>query len=153
MDERRFDRIARRLGHGIPRRPLIAAAAATVLAALQRPQSALACKKVGKKCDKNNDCCDGARCKGDTKKKKGSAGARVVGRIATATRNASGSTPTSTAAVAATRAPPCRVVAKGLPASSCWITTSIAAPAATPVRKARFATPPLAFRSELGKRG
>jgi hypothetical protein len=71
MDERRFDRIARRLGHGIPRRPLIAAAAATVLAALQRPQSALACKKVGKKCDKNNDCCDGARCKGDTKKKKG----------------------------------------------------------------------------------
>ena len=22
------------------------------------------CKKVGKKCDKNKDCCDGARCKG-----------------------------------------------------------------------------------------
>jgi hypothetical protein len=28
------------------------------------PRAAASCKKVGKKCDKNKDCCDGAECKG-----------------------------------------------------------------------------------------
>jgi hypothetical protein len=69
VDEQRFDNLARQLRHGMPRRPLIAAMAMTVLATLQRPQSALACKKVGRKCDKNKDCCDGARCKGGKKGK------------------------------------------------------------------------------------
>lgn len=35
-------------------------------AALVHPQLALACKKVGKTCDKDGDCCDGAKCKNKT---------------------------------------------------------------------------------------
>jgi DNA-binding beta-propeller fold protein YncE len=64
MEDRRFDTLARRLGEAVPRRPLIAAVAATVFAALESPQVALACKKVGKKCDKTKDCCNHAKCKG-----------------------------------------------------------------------------------------
>jgi hypothetical protein len=64
MDHRSFDRFVGLIGDAIPRRLLIAAGAATLLPALGGPESALACKKVGKKCDKNKDCCDGARCNG-----------------------------------------------------------------------------------------
>jgi DNA-binding beta-propeller fold protein YncE len=63
MNEQRFDGIARILGTHAGRRAL-AGGLASLLAGLTIPQSALACKKVGKKCDKSKDCCDGATCKG-----------------------------------------------------------------------------------------
>jgi hypothetical protein len=64
MNERRFDTIARGLAGPLPRRPLIGVLAGALTAAWVLPEQALACKKVGRKCDKNKDCCDGARCKG-----------------------------------------------------------------------------------------
>jgi hypothetical protein len=66
MTEPRFDRLARSLATLRPRRRLFAVATATVSGALLgHDHDALAgCKKVGCKCDKNSDCCDGARCRG-----------------------------------------------------------------------------------------
>src|SRR5688572_17379558 len=66
-----LDIFARQLARTLPRRPAIGVLTGLLSIGFARPQPALACKKVGKKCDKNKDCCDGARCKGDTKKKKG----------------------------------------------------------------------------------
>lgn len=67
MNATTFDALTRHLTGGLPRRKTLAllagVAAPSILFAL--PQSALACKKVGKKCDKDNDCCDGAKCKND----------------------------------------------------------------------------------------
>jgi hypothetical protein len=64
MDDERFDRLTRRLGYAIPRRPLIAAITGALFSTLKTPEPALACKHVGRKCDKNKDCCDGATCRG-----------------------------------------------------------------------------------------
>jgi hypothetical protein len=64
MNERRFDTLARGMAGPMRRRPLVGALAGAVLAAWVTPEHALACKHVGRKCDKNKDCCDGARCKG-----------------------------------------------------------------------------------------
>ena len=66
-----LDTFARQLARSMRRRPAIGVLAGLLSFGLARPQPALACKKVGKKCDKNKDCCDGARCKGDAKDKKG----------------------------------------------------------------------------------
>jgi len=64
MDQRPIDHFARLLAGGVDRRRLIGSLAA-LLAGLSRPPAALAaCKKVGRKCDKNQDCCDHADCKG-----------------------------------------------------------------------------------------
>lgn len=63
MDGKRFDRFTRVVAHVWTRRGVLGAAT-TGIGAFLNPGSALACKKVGKKCDKNNDCCDGAKCKG-----------------------------------------------------------------------------------------
>jgi hypothetical protein len=71
MDDQQFDALTRRLGSITNRRSLLGAVATALLGRSALPESALACKKVGKKCDKNQDCCDGARCKGDRKDKKG----------------------------------------------------------------------------------
>ncbi len=71
MDRQHFDALTRHLVSITARRSLLGAFAAALLGRLALPESALACKKVGKKCDKNKDCCDGARCKGDKKDKKG----------------------------------------------------------------------------------
>jgi DNA-binding beta-propeller fold protein YncE len=59
-----LDIFARQLARTLPRRPAIGVLTGLLSIGLTRPQPALACKKVGKKCDKNKDCCDGARCKG-----------------------------------------------------------------------------------------
>ena len=67
MKERAIDAIARALATGLPRRRLVGGlAAALALPLLGRlPEAAAAgCKKVGKECDQNQDCCDGAECKG-----------------------------------------------------------------------------------------
>jgi len=75
MDHQRFDQFARSLASGMGRRRLLGALAAAMPAAGLglRPEGAAAgCKKVGKKCDKNSDCCDGARCGGGKCKCKGS---------------------------------------------------------------------------------
>jgi hypothetical protein len=64
MNERRFDTIARGMAGPLPRRPLVGALVGALLAAWATPEHALACKHEGRKCDKNKDCCNGARCKG-----------------------------------------------------------------------------------------
>jgi hypothetical protein len=72
--EPRIDTIAR-LTATQPRRPLLAGITAAVAAALLglHPHHALAaCKNPGQKCVKNQDCCDGARCKQDRCECKGS---------------------------------------------------------------------------------
>ncbi|MBA2518582.1 MAG: hypothetical protein H0V24_02865 [Chloroflexia bacterium] len=66
MDRPRMDALARALAKGSPRRRLVAALATTLPAwALGvRPDHALAgCKKAGRSCDRNSDCCDHAKCK------------------------------------------------------------------------------------------
>ncbi len=66
MDEQSFDAFTRGLTAIVPRRRTIALLAGVVSPLLTPGASpvAAACKKVGKKCDKNKDCCDGARCGG-----------------------------------------------------------------------------------------
>lgn len=67
MDEQRIDRLARLLATGVGRRRIATGLAGVLLGGLMLPRPALAgCKKAGKRCDKNNDCCDHATCKGDT---------------------------------------------------------------------------------------
>jgi len=64
MDEHRIDGVARLLASGMGRRRVVSGIAAALLGGLGAPATALAgCKKVGKKCDRSGDCCDGARCK------------------------------------------------------------------------------------------
>jgi hypothetical protein len=65
MHDRHFDALTRRLEGVGGRRSLLGAVAITLLARSVLPESALACKKVGRKCDKTKDCCDGAKCKND----------------------------------------------------------------------------------------
>jgi hypothetical protein len=74
MDPGRFDDLARALAVGIGRRRLLAVAASLPAALLSpRPSPVAAgCKKPGKKCDKNNDCCQHATCKRDRCECKGS---------------------------------------------------------------------------------
>jgi hypothetical protein len=64
-----LDTLARQLARTTARRSAIGVLASLLSLGLASPQTALACKKVGKKCDKNKDCCDGARCKGGKKGK------------------------------------------------------------------------------------
>jgi hypothetical protein len=71
MEPRAFDDLVRHLAVGSPRRRIVGGLAAVVAAGLT-PNAALACKKVGKKCDKTKDCCDGAKCGGGECKCKGS---------------------------------------------------------------------------------
>ena len=70
MDANRLDTIATLLASGAPRRRLLSACAVALGGAVL-PGVALACKKVGKKCDKSKDCCDGATCKSGKCKCKG----------------------------------------------------------------------------------
>ena len=62
MPEPPPDTIARTLASGLSRRRLIAGLAAFVLPVLTPARTGAACKKVGKRCDKDNDCCGGAEC-------------------------------------------------------------------------------------------
>ena len=71
MNMKRFDALARWLGTRSGRRQVIGGFSAALMAGATTPSVAQACKKVGKKCDKNKDCCDHATCKGDKKDKKG----------------------------------------------------------------------------------
>jgi DNA-binding beta-propeller fold protein YncE len=73
LDINIIDRLARQLAAGVPRRRAAALLVGASVAPLLWPphDAAAKCKKVGKKCDKNKDCCDGATCKGDSKNKKG----------------------------------------------------------------------------------
>jgi hypothetical protein len=67
MDEHRFDALARTLAAGMPRRRALGATVAGVAASVfgSTPRALAACKKVGRRCDKNKDCCDGAECRGE----------------------------------------------------------------------------------------
>lgn len=69
MAGERVDRLARSIAAVRSRRGLIGGAIG--MAALLGTRPALACKRVGRKCDKNKECCAGARCKGDSRDKKG----------------------------------------------------------------------------------
>ena len=65
MDGSRFDAIARTLAGGIGRRRVAAGLAATLLGGLTLPrQVAAACKNPGRPCDRDNDCCGAAECRG-----------------------------------------------------------------------------------------
>jgi len=66
MDGSRFDSLTRaltssRLGH---RKALLGGAFSVLLVGHASERAMAGCKKEGKKCDKNKDCCDGATCKG-----------------------------------------------------------------------------------------
>lgn len=68
MDQQSFDAFTRQFTTGLPRRGTLALLVGSVSSLLVNgalPVEA-GCKKVGKKCDKNKDCCDGAKCKKDT---------------------------------------------------------------------------------------
>ena len=72
MNVQWFARLAQRLSGEVGRRQTFTLVGGTLAAALLNRESVAAgCKKAGRKCDKNKDCCDGARCKGDRKDKKG----------------------------------------------------------------------------------
>jgi hypothetical protein len=64
MDARQFDVITRRFAGTFPRRALLSLLTAVVLPQLPGFNGAVeaGCKKVGKRCDKNKDCCSGAKC-------------------------------------------------------------------------------------------
>jgi Stigma-specific protein, Stig1 len=64
MHQRRFDTLALVVAGVQPRRRIFGGVLSAISAALALPEIALACKKVGRKCDKNKDCCNGARCIG-----------------------------------------------------------------------------------------
>ena len=73
MHPQQFDTLARLTTTTLSCRRAVLALAAAALgsAAFGATPAAAGCKKVGRKCDKNKDCCDGVRCKGDKKDKKG----------------------------------------------------------------------------------
>jgi hypothetical protein len=71
MAEHRIEAITRHLATELGRRRFGVGAATSLVATMLVSRPALACKKVGRKCDKNKDCCDHAKCKGDKKDKKG----------------------------------------------------------------------------------
>ena len=63
MDDLRIDAIARLLAAGAPRRQLLGALAAALLAGPVLPVGVTAaCAKPGRPCDRRGDCCEGARC-------------------------------------------------------------------------------------------
>ncbi len=66
MDPQSFDTLARRFLARLPRRGALAVLAGGVTAPLLggSPPVQAGCKKVGKTCDKNKDCCKNARCGG-----------------------------------------------------------------------------------------
>jgi hypothetical protein len=71
MENAHFDALVRRLAAS--RRATFRVAFAGVVGSLLAGRGAAevlaGCKKVGKKCDKSKDCCDGARCRGGKKGK------------------------------------------------------------------------------------
>ena len=66
MQHHWFDDFTQSFHSRWPRRTALGLAAgiATTTLLAQRHAARAGCKKVGKKCDKNKDCCDGARCGG-----------------------------------------------------------------------------------------
>jgi hypothetical protein len=64
MNEHWIDAMTRQFAAGLGRRAFTLGPVAAVVGGALLPSPALACKKVGKKCDKSKDCCDGAKCKG-----------------------------------------------------------------------------------------
>ncbi|HEU5431594.1 MAG TPA: hypothetical protein VFU81_08025 [Thermomicrobiales bacterium] len=66
MVERHIDTLTRSQAAGVLRRQILAGLVSGLPAALLggRRDAAAACKRVGKKCKKNKDCCNGAKCKG-----------------------------------------------------------------------------------------
>ena len=62
MDDRRFDLLARYLGHG-SRRGLVQASLASFASALllasRAPRVAAACRRTGARCTRSSDCCSG----------------------------------------------------------------------------------------------
>ena len=64
MDGRSFDGFTRFLTTGRSRRGTLAVLAGAVPLRGGAREAQAACKKVGRKCDKNMDCCQGAKCKG-----------------------------------------------------------------------------------------
>ena len=60
-----LDIFVRRIDSGLPRRNALVLLASALAGGRAFPQPALAgkCKRVGRKCDKDKDCCDGAKCK------------------------------------------------------------------------------------------
>lgn len=82
MDGDRFDAMAKTLAGIGSRRAALRTLAASGLAAGLTPlgfEVAAACKKSGRTCDKNNDCCN-KQCKGGRKGKKGKCQCARVGR-------------------------------------------------------------------------
>lgn len=65
MENKHFDALVRSLAKDVPRRRIIgaiAAGSAMSLLGRLRTEAAADCKKVGRKCQRSRDCCDGARC-------------------------------------------------------------------------------------------
>ena len=127
------------------RRSLLQLVTGTALGALpaalfDRKSAHAGCKKVGKKCDKNKDCCDGARCEGDKKDKKGKCRCKAGLKDCPGKTPARTSTRTkTTAAPAATSAPPVRSAAVApAPKTACGTRAALAT---TSAPWERFAPP------------
>ena len=74
MNGQRFDALAQALSGTQARRQVVGGLMIAGATELLLPERSLAgtSKKVGKKCDKNKDCCNGAKCKmGNCKCKSG----------------------------------------------------------------------------------
>ncbi len=71
MDGLRFDSVTRAFATSRRStiRTFLGAAMGALITFRGGEEAAAGCKKVGKKCDKNKDCCDGAKCKGGKKGK------------------------------------------------------------------------------------
>ena len=64
MDKRRIDTPSRMPARGAARRRIVGGLGGTLLGLLALPSLApAACKKAGRRCDRNADCCDHATCK------------------------------------------------------------------------------------------
>ena len=65
VNARRFDALIRHAATGKTRRQILGAMTTLFGISLALPgHGAAGCKKVGKKCEKNKDCCDHAKCQG-----------------------------------------------------------------------------------------
>jgi hypothetical protein len=71
MDGLRFDRLTRTFitSRRSTIRTFLGGAMGALITFRAGEEAAAGCKKVGKKCDKSKDCCDGAKCKGGKKGK------------------------------------------------------------------------------------
>ena len=140
MKPQQGDAFARIIARGSCRRRMLPILASTLGLGLALPGTALACKKVGTKCDRNSDCCDGPAAR--TTSASARPDARTVAAFAWASK------PTRRFAALATPLAPAARAAAPETVSIRKPTETNAAPAASPARATRPAAPAPASTSK-----